>query len=297
MRPLAFLLVVLLIVCASTRGADSPAPVTNSISQKLVWIKPGKFMMGSPAAETARSGYGTTWRLEDQREVEIKRGFWLSCYETTQSEYERIMGTNPSAFAPMGFFRGKVAGLDTRQFPAEAITFLQAEEFCRKLSDLPAERQARRTYRLPTEAEWEYACRAGSTTAFHSGDYADGADFNCCGRVTHKDLQTPYLSNPKGIWLQRTTVVGAYPANAWGLYDMHGNVAEWTSTPFRYEQHSNIDRRYIPDKNGDMRATRGGDFDAPAHHCRSARRFFHKIDTSVLGHIGFRIVMEIADKK
>jgi formylglycine-generating enzyme required for sulfatase activity len=145
MRPLAFLLVVLSLSVAVTRGADNPGPVTNSIGQKLVWIKPGKFMMGSPPTEKARTYYANTFDMEAQKEIEIKRGFYMNCYETTQAEYEQLMGKNPSAFCATGFFRGNVVGMETRRLPVEAVSWYQADEFCRKLSDLPAERQARRT--------------------------------------------------------------------------------------------------------------------------------------------------------
>jgi formylglycine-generating enzyme required for sulfatase activity len=292
-----FLAVSHLLIIVYLVNGQPPQPVTNSIGQKLVWIKPGKFMMGSPATETARVWYANHFDVEAQKEIEIKRGIYMNCYETTQAEYEQIMGKNPSAFSVTGFFRGEVAGMDTRRLPVDAVTWYQADEFCRKLSDLPAERLARRTYRLPTEYEWEYACRAGSTTAFHYGNHADGTEFNCCGRATHKNLDQPGVSNNQGIYLRRTTVVGSYAPNAWGLYDMHGNVSEYTLLAYRAEQVTKTERRYWYDPNGDLRNDRGGSNGIPAYQCRSASRYFMKADYGAIGQTGFRVVMEIADKK
>jgi formylglycine-generating enzyme required for sulfatase activity len=187
--------------------------------------------------------------------------------------------------------------MDTRRLPVEAVSWYQADEFCRKLSDLPAERQARRTYRLPTEYEWEFACRAGSTTAFHYGNHADGTEFNCCGRVAHKNLEEPEVFDKQGTYLRRTTVVGSYAPNAWGLYDMHGNVVEWTLLAYRDQQVTKTERRYWYDPSGDLRCYRGGSNGFPACACRSASRYFMKADSGALSQTGFRVVMEIADKK
>src|SRR5262245_5903547 len=162
--------------CAAlTRGpatAFAPAPspekareIKNSIGMKLVRIPAGKFKMGSPADEVSRTPY------ELQHEVEISKPFYLGVYEVTQAEFQKVMGTNPSSFASSGSNAAKVRGMDTTRFPVDSVTWTEAKTFCEKLSALPAEKGARRVYRLPTEAEWEYACRAGAKeyAPFHFG--------------------------------------------------------------------------------------------------------------------------------
>ena len=131
--------------------------------------------MGSPRVEAGRLDD------EEQHEVEITRPFYMGMYTVTQAEYEEVMGQNPSYFSATGDGKDKVAGMDTRQFPVEMVTWNDAVEFCRKLSQLPAEQQAGRVYRLPTEAEWEYSCRAGTTTPFHFGNSLSSNQANTDG--------------------------------------------------------------------------------------------------------------------
>ena len=131
----------------------------------------------------------------------------MGVYEVTQGEYEKVMGVNPSSFKT-------VSGQDTSRFPVEQVSWNDAVEFCQKLSAKDGV-----TYRLPTEAEWEYACRAGATTTFHFGGTLNGDKANVDG-------SNPYGTATKGPFLQRTTTGGSYPKNAFGLFDMHGNVWE-----------------------------------------------------------------------
>src|SRR5262249_36572146 len=152
------------------------------------------------------------------RKVVLGRAFYLGKYPVTQEQYERVMSRNPSWFASTGRGRDQVKEFaDTGNFPVENVTWEEAVEFCRRLSDLPAERRAGRVYELPSEAEWEYACRAGTTTPFHFGTELNGRRANCDGNH-------PYGTATRGPYLGRTCPVGCYTANAWGLYDMHGNV-------------------------------------------------------------------------
>jgi formylglycine-generating enzyme required for sulfatase activity len=161
----------------------------KGVTMKLVLIHPGKFMMGSPDSEQGR-------RDDEgpQHEVEITKPFYMGATEVTQAQYEVVMGTNPS------HFKGPTN-------PVDSVTWDEAAEFCRKLSE-----KTRKTARLPTAAEWEYACRAGTKTRFSFGD-SDSllGDYAWC------------QSNSRG----KTNPVGQKKPNAWGLYDMHGNVAEW----------------------------------------------------------------------
>ncbi len=145
-----------------------------------------------------------------------------------------------------------------RKFVPERVTGGARHEFCRWLSATPAEKSAGRVYRLPTEAEWEYACRAGTTTPFHFGSQLNGREANCNG-------ERQYGTETKGPNLERTTGVGSYQPNAFGLYDMHGNVWEWCQV-----WHSRTYFHYSP---SEIRVTRSGCWKVPAWYCRSACRY------------------------
>ncbi|HEX7378460.1 MAG TPA: SUMF1/EgtB/PvdO family nonheme iron enzyme, partial [Pirellulales bacterium] len=191
------------------------AQVTNSIGMKLTLIPAGEFMMGSPDSEEG-------WSKDEgpRHRVRITKPFYLGVYEVTQAEYERVMGENPSYFSSGGDGASSVSGLNTGRFPVESVSWEDAVAFCGKLSDFAGERAAGRRYRLPTEAEWEYACREGATTPFSFGSQLNGREANCAGNY-------PYGTTEKGPLLERTTTVGSYRANAFGLFDMHGNALEW----------------------------------------------------------------------
>src|SRR5262249_44712557 len=149
---------------------------------------------------------------EAQRTVTISKPFYLGVYEVTQEEYEKVMGANPSAWSPKRHSDIRAAGTDTRRFPVDNVSWGDANVFCRKLSELPEEKRAGRISRLPTAAEWEYACRAGTITAFYYGDSLSFKEANFSG-------QDPYGNAKKGPSPGRPTTVGAYKPNAWGLYD------------------------------------------------------------------------------
>ncbi len=155
-----------------------PVEQTNSIGMKLVFIPPGEFEMGSSQElieEELKSAGEDKWYREHladeepRHRVRITRPFYLGMYLVTQEEYQRVMGANPSAFSATGNSKDKVAGQDTKQFPVEMVPWQDADEFCSRLSETAAEKSAGRRYRLPSEAQWEYACRAGSTGRFSFG--------------------------------------------------------------------------------------------------------------------------------
>jgi len=242
---------------------------------KLVWIEPGRFQMGSPAGEKDRLDN------ELQHEVEITQGFYMGAFEVTQEQYRRVKGGNPSYFNA-----GKV-GENTDDFPVETVSWNEAMDFCRKLTEMG--KDAGQVYDLPTEAEWEYACRAGTTTVFAFGDSLSSAQANF-----HGDY--PYGGAAKGPYLKQTTTVGAYKANAWGLYDMHGNVWEWCK-----DWHGKDFYRESPGKDpggpstGTSRVLRGGSWYFGARFCRSARRDNFSPDGRG-SDFGFRVVVRLSPR-
>ena len=251
--------------------------ITNSIGMKLAFIPAGEFMMGSPESEADRGDN------EKQHRVRITRPFYMGVYEVTQEQYERVMGENPSYFSSTGRGKDEVAGRDTRNHPVETVSWDDAVEFCRKLSA-----QEGRTYRLPTDAEWEYACRAGTQTPFHFGSQLNGREANCDGNY-------PYGTQTKGPYLERTTEVGSYRPSAWGLYDMHGNVWEWCQDWYDSDYYANspTDDPQGP-SSGSNRVFRGGSWSYLARNCRSAIRYYLSpgLESTFLG---FRLALVPAD--
>ncbi len=229
---------------ASCLLAQTPKEITNSIGMKLVLIPKGTFMMGSPESEQGRIGN------ENQHEVTISKDYYLGVYEVTQAQYEKVMGKNPSRF------QGAIVGNENTDLPVEDVSWDDAVAFCKKLSDLPEEKKAGRVYRLPTEAEWEYACRAGSKTAYSFDD--------------EEGLLPEYGWSYRNS-SDRTHTVGLLEANSWGLYDMHGNVFEWCSDCFG-EYPTGAVSDPTGRKVGSFRVFRGGSWRHDAAHCRSAYR-------------------------
>jgi uncharacterized protein (TIGR02996 family) len=256
--------------------------VVNSVGMRLALIPPGLFWMGSTLEE--RNSYGDE---RPRHVVEITRPFYLGVFPVTQTQYEAVMGINPS------FFQWKeegspVPGLpeNTSDLPVDSVSWEDATAFCQRLSKHPAEKKARRSYRLPTEAEWEYACRAGTTTPFHFGNIGSSALVNC-------DAQEAYGSKEPGIFLQRPTVVGSYLPNGFGLYDMHGNINEWCSdwfSPRYYDRSPAQDPR--GSRSGSEKVFRGGCWNFFAPNCRSGYRGSHRRDESRRFN-GLRVVLKV----
>ena len=201
-----------------------------------------------------------------------------------------MMVSNPSSFSEGGRFEARVAGLDTSRFPVETVSWSDAVEFCTRLSSLPDEKAAGRIYRLPTEAEWEYAARAGTTTPFHVGNVLTGHQANFDGRY-------PYGASDDGPHMRRPTVVGSYPANALGLHDMHGNVWEWCSdwySPTYYRVRSTEDPTG-PTGYFVRRVIRGGGWNSFGKFARSAyrRRFGSRAGRCRACDIGFRVAVSV----
>jgi uncharacterized protein (TIGR02996 family) len=232
--------------------------VVNSLGMRLALVPRGRYVMGSLSRETGHRSN------EPRRSVEIGTPFYLGVFPVTQAQYEAVMGDNPSHFRADGPGADAVAGLDTADFPVESVTWDEANAFCRQLTQRDR-RQSGRAYRLPGEAEWEYACRAAGvcTTAYHVGDSLSGAQANFRG--------------PGGPALGRTCPVGCYAPNALGLYDVHGQVWEWCT-------------EWLDVGHERFRVIRGGNWlsDKP-DVCRSAYRGGGEPQSRYY-HVGFRVL-------
>jgi formylglycine-generating enzyme len=245
----------------------------------LCWCPSGKFMMGSPRSEPERRPG------EDQVEVTLTKGFWMAKYEATQGQWKRAMGALP------GELTAELPAGD--DLPVGNVNFAEAEAFCQKLTELGRESGALPQdweFRLPTEAQWEYACRAGTTTATSFGDKLSSLQANFKGK--------PYNGAAEGPSLNRAAKVGGYPANAWGLHDMHGNTFEWCRDWYQQRLPGGVDpdlhaAKGSASKNrtGDFsRVRRGGAWTDDGWPCRSACRLRFEPERRY-DHIGFRVAV------
>jgi len=244
-------------------GQMKTVDLGGGVKLELVWVPFGEFTMGSPSSESGRDN-----DEGPQHRVRITRGFWMGKYEVTQSQWESVIGSNPSHFKDAG-----------GSAPVESVSWDDCQDFLQKLSS-----RTGKTFRLPTEAEWEYACRAGTETTFHYGSSLSSTQANFNGNY-------PYGGASKGPYLNKTASVGSYRSNAFGLYDMHGNVYEWCQDWYgeNYYQ-SSTTRDPLGPSSGSSRVRRGGSWNYLARYCRSAGRFGRTPDyRSYYG--GFRIVL------
>jgi formylglycine-generating enzyme required for sulfatase activity len=263
--------------------ADPEPGKQNSIGMKFVLVKKGKFTMGSPREERE-------FNAENQHEVEITKDFYLGKYEVTQKQYKDIMGENPSWFRKGGGGEAAVKNLNTDDFPVEQVTYENALLFLEKLNEREKKTLRGKKYRLPSEAQWEYACRGGpvtSTKPFHfkkPSDSFSSGDGNFDGR-------TPYGDAKKGKYLGRTCKVGSYAPNRLGLYDLHGNVWEWCSDwhDSNYYQNSPKQDPEGPAETA-LRVIRGGSWSHFGQLCRAATRH-RSAPTSQGSNIGFRVAL------
>ena len=241
----------------------------------LVDIPAGDFLMGAPSSEAEQAA----WEGPQTR-VTITHAFKMGKFEVTQAQYQALMSNNPSYFS----------GISNR--PVEQVGWTNAMDYCGRLTD--AQRQARClpsgwAYRLPTEAEWEYACRAGATTAFAYGPMLRSGMATFNGREEY-DAAVGTVFNPAGVAAIQPSVVGGYAANAWGLFDMHGNVWEWCLDRWAYQlPGGSVTDPQGPDSGSD-RVVREGCWYNDARICRSAYRT--RGQPGYRGNeIGFRIVL------
>jgi len=221
---------------------------TNRLGMTFVLIKAGRFMMGSPTSEPDREDN------ETQHEVVLTKDYYMQTTEVTQGQWKAVMGNNPSLYKECG-----------DNCPVDWVSWNDVQKFIQKLNQ-----KGEAAYRLPTEAEWEYAARAGTTTAYSFGNdsnqlskYGNFCDFNC--------TYSPKDTNQNDQY-ENTAPVKSYPPNAWGLYDMHGNVREWCSDWYGvYPTNRVIDPQGA--QSDDFRLLRGGSWIISAGKCRSAFRF------------------------
>ncbi|MGF1580620.1 MAG: formylglycine-generating enzyme family protein [Gemmataceae bacterium] len=278
------------------------ASTSKSTGLQMVLIESGAFRMGSPLSERGRQSE------ETQHQVAITKQLLIGKLEVTQKQFQQVMKRNPSWFSKNGGGKQQVRGTATNEFPVENVTWYDALEFCNRLSRLDGyppyyklEAITRKDnsivkanvtivggsgYRLPTEAEWEYACRATTTNKFHYGVRTQKNQAN----VKAVLRRGAYVIKTGGPSLGRPTTTGTYPKNPWGLQDMHGNIAEWC---WDYHDRNYYTRSPAKDPKGPLtgnhRVVRGGSWLVFEDSCRSASRFWMSPSQNTYS-IGFRVV-------
>ena len=248
-------------------------PLSDTVNLDMIWIEPGTFMMGSPKNELGR------YDDETQHSVTISSAFWIGKYEVTQSQYKAVMDFNPCEFIGANL-------------PVEKVSWNEAMEFCSRLTDI--EREAGRLpegyeYTLPTEAQWEYACRAGTTTALNSGkdlsNTKECPEMDEVGWYWYNGGREDYYNDSIC-----THPVGQKKPNAWGIYDMHGNVQEWCKDWYEDDYPSSSVTDPTGPGSGSTRVLRGGCWGSDAVCCRSAYRSSY-FPSDRNNSMGFRVAL------
>jgi uncharacterized protein (TIGR02996 family) len=233
--------------------------LSESVEMTFAWIPPGTFLMGSPPEEAEREDN------ETQHRVALPEGFYLGIHPVTQAQWQAVMGKNPS------HFQGE-------NLPVETVSWRDCQRFCKKLGQMSDQR-----YRLPTEAEWEYACRAGTATPFHFGETIDTKRANYDGKYLG-------LKRRKAAYRLRTTPVGSFPPNGWGLFDMHGNVWEWCADWSREKYYKRSPQQDPQGPvHGVYRVLRGGFWNGEGCYCRAAYRY-GMLPGTRFSSFGFRVI-------
>jgi formylglycine-generating enzyme required for sulfatase activity len=266
-------------VVPSTFDGSEAGDQREVVGVAVCWCPAGKFAMGSPGSEPERRPG------EDQVDVTLTKGFWMAKYEATQGQWKRVIGELPgklTAELPEG-----------DDYPVGNVNFAEAEAFCRKLTELGHQSGSLPDdweFRLPTEAQWEYACRAGTTTATAFGDKLSSKQANFKGK--------PYNGAEAGPSLGKAAKVGSYPSNPWSLHDMHGNIFEWCRDWYHAKLPGGVDpdlysargTAQVNRDGGASRVRRGGAWDDDGWPCRSAFRLRFEPERRY-DHIGFRVAV------
>ena len=285
MRSGSCFLATALAFTATAQAVDKVEPktgvITNSIGMKLAYIPLGEFLMGSPSTEVGRRDD------EQQHRVHVTKPFYMGVYETTQAQYQQVISRNPSYFSTLGGGRTAIVVKNTDQFPVEIVSWHDSVKFCNRLSKMENRKPYYKFsdvgsvvivggdgYRLPTEAEWEYACRAGTKTSYTFGDRIQAGEVPLYEQ-TDTDLK--------------------WPPNAFGLHDMHGGVREWCQDWYDETYYLQFKSGTASDPQGptagQYRVVRGGSWADSENNCRSAVR--HRLTPTGAGYfIGFRVVRE-----
>ena len=300
---------------AWARHLGVPVEHTNSLGMKFILIPPGEFAMGSTVAEIAEAVLSLDRNNQPdplrknyvnsegpQHAVILTQPFYLSVHEVTQAQHEQLLGKdrNSAWFAPLGLGKAAVIGMDTSHHPVEMVSWNDATEFCAKLSQVEGHQPFYQVkgetmtplegngYRLPTEAEWEHACRAGRTTKYPHGD-----------RLADLDAVGWFSLNSRS----RTHAVGELKANAFGLHDMHGNVCEWVQDSWALNDYEQFQGKPAIDPRGassavtppksDGAVLRGGHWASTASLCRASARFASTPELHIQNCAGFRVTLEV----
>lgn len=245
---------------ATKLGGKDIMILPGGVILTMLWVPPGTFTMGSPGEEVGRGAN------ETQHQVVLTKGYWLGQTAVTQAQWQMFMRDNPS------YFRGD-------QLPVETVSWNDCQTYIQKLNDAVKEGG----FRLPTEAEWELACRAGTTTAFSYGKTIASGQVNFDGR-------SPYADGPESQNRDRTVPAGSLPANPWGFCEMHGNVWEWCQDWFN-SYPAGMDQDPVGAVSGECRVLRGGSWFSIGSHCRSAVRDSNEPGLRV-NDIGFRLARD-----
>ena len=254
------------VVLSRSRHIPEPAIAVAAIDYDMVYIEPGTFMMGSPLSEAGRDND------EGQHQVTLTKGFYMGATEITQGQWRRIMGSNPSRF--------KNCGDDC---PVEQVSWNAVQDFIGRLN----KKEGTDRYRLPTEAEWEYAARAGTTSRYSWGDK------DACSKMMYEndvgsseDKCVSYYRR-RGLTADATAPVKSFASNVWGLYDMHGNVYEWVQDWYGDYPDGSVTDPVGP-QSGSRRVIRGGCWRVSARFCRSANRLWFNPGNRD-NNVGFRL--------
>jgi formylglycine-generating enzyme required for sulfatase activity len=258
---------------------------------ELVYIPPGEFMMGSSEAEVdeallvAKEGYvfvkpTREWYTKEtpKHKVAIKKGFWMGKFEVTQAQWQSVMGNNPSYFKRCS------------QCPVENVSWDDARSF---ISELNAQNDGF-NYSLPSEAEWEYSARAGTTTVFAFGNSLNSSQANFNAEYPYASTRKKINDMRKRDVIDRTVAVGSYQPNAWGLYDMHGNVSEWCQDIWNpsYKNLPTDGSANLSIGDSNEYVIRGGSWNKFAVDARSANRTSTQQSYSMFS-VGFRVVARV----